>query len=218
MSAHRTALNGTRLDIVEALLKQELSSKDLARMLGLSPAAVRQHLSTIEALGLVTRRKVVTQPSRPTYLYRVSPEGMRIFPKRYDMLVAELIEVLTEREGAGAAGEIVQAAARRLAKRARDSIREAEGEERWKRLVGWLEHDFAWHAQVNKEQDGTRRLTVHQCPFQDLSKTQPDVCGLFFSALIQSVCGDVPVEHTEAGTTPACCAFLVTLSSDRPSS
>jgi DeoR family transcriptional regulator, suf operon transcriptional repressor len=203
---------GTRFDIMEALLKQEVSSQGLAKMLGVSPAAVRQHLTTLEALGLVNRRKVVTQPSRPTYLYRVSPHGMRIFPKRYDMLVAQLIEVLTEREGAAAAGEIVQAAARRLAERARDRIQGAKGEERWEQLVRWLEADFAWHAQVKTERDGTRRLTVHQCPFQDLSKTQPDVCGLFFSALIKSVCGDVPVEHTEAGTTPACCAFLVALS------
>ncbi len=212
MSRHPAAPTGTRRDILEVLLKQELSSQNLAGILGVSPAAVRQHLSTLEALGLVTRRKVVTQPSRPTYLYRVSPHGMRIFPKRYDMLVAQLIEVLTEREGAGATGEIIQAAARRLAERARDRIQGAEGEERWGRLVGWLEHDFAWHAQVKKERDGTRRLTVHQCPFQDLSKSQPDVCGLFFAALIRSVCGDVPVEHTEAGTTPACCAFLVSLS------
>lgn len=207
-----SAPTGTRLDILEALLKQELSPKELAKTLGVTPAAVRQHLSTLEALGLVNRRKVVTQPSRPSFLYRVSAQGMRIFPKRYDMLVAELIEVLTEREGAGPAGEIVQAAARRLAERARDRLQGAEGEERWERLVRWLEHDFAWRARVNTEQNGTRRLTVHQCPFQDLSKTQPDVCGLFFSALIQAVCGDVPVKHIEAGTTPACCAFLVALS------
>ncbi len=203
---------GTRLDILEAMLKQELSSQGLAKILEVSPAAVRQHLTTLEALGLVARRKVVTQPSRPTYLYRVSPQGMRIFPKRYDMLVTQIIEVLTEREGAAAAGEIIQAAARRLAQRARDHFREVEGDQRWQRLIDWLEQEFAWQAHVKKEPGGTRRLTVHQCPFQDLSKTHPDVCGLFFSALIQSVCGDVPVEHTEAGTTPACCAFLVTLS------
>jgi hypothetical protein len=62
----------------------------------------------------------------------------------------------------------------------------------------------------------SRSLTLSvrpvQCPFSDLSETDPDVCGVFFSALIQSVCGNVPVEHTQAGTTLACCAFLVTLS------
>src|SRR5580700_11221750 len=93
---------GTRLDILELLLKQELSSQSLALSLKVSPAAIRQHLGTLEALGLVSRRKVVTQPSRPTYLYRVSPQGMRVFPKRYDMLLALMIEVLSEHQGPGA--------------------------------------------------------------------------------------------------------------------
>ena len=80
---------GTRLDILERLLRRELSSQALAEELGISPAAIRQHLATLEALSLVTRRKVVTQPSRPTYLYRVSPQGMRVFPKRYDLLLSK---------------------------------------------------------------------------------------------------------------------------------
>lgn len=196
---------------MQFLLKQELSSQGLAKILEVSPAAVRQHLVTLEALGLVTRRKVVTQPSRPTYLYRVSSQGMRIFPKRYDMLVSQLIEAITEREGAAAAGEIIQTAARRLVERARDHFRGADGDQRWQRLIEWLEEEFAWQAHVKREAGGVQRLTVHQCPFQDLSKAQPDVCGLFFSAIIRTVCGNVPVEHTAAPTAPACCAFLVTL-------
>ena len=106
---------GTRLEILELLLRQELSSQSLAERLKVSPAAIRQHLSTLEALGLVERRKVVTQPSRPTYLYRVSPQGMRVFPKRYDLLLSEMLEILAERSGpegtsAQAAGSAMSAA------------------------------------------------------------------------------------------------------------
>ena len=89
----------------------------MAERLGVSPAAIRQHLTTLEALGLVTRRKGVTQPSRPTYLYRVSAQGMRVFPKRYDLLLTQLIEVLTEREGPEGTGAVIEAAARRMAEK-----------------------------------------------------------------------------------------------------
>src|SRR5260370_18306871 len=85
---------GTRLDILELLLKQELSSQSLAESLRGSPAAVRQHLGPLEALGLVHRRQVVTQPSPPTYLYRVSPQRMPDFPKRYDLLLTQMLETL----------------------------------------------------------------------------------------------------------------------------
>jgi hypothetical protein len=40
---------------------------------------------------------VVTRPSRPTYLYRISAQGLRVFPKRYDLFLTLIIEVLAER-------------------------------------------------------------------------------------------------------------------------
>ena len=200
---------GTRLDILELLLREELSSQQLSERLGVSPAAVRQHLTTLEALGLVVRRKLVTQPSRPTYLYRVSPQGMRIFPKRYDMLLAQMIGVLSEREGAEAVEETIAAAARRVAEHAPGRVSGGPGPERWRRLLEWLDTEFAWQADVTEEPSARRRLTIHQCPFQDLSKIQPDVCGVFFGSLIRTLCPGAVVEHADAPAMPACCAFLV---------
>jgi hypothetical protein len=40
---------------------------------------------------------------------------MRVFPKRYDLLLAHLIEVLTEGQGPGGTATIIEAAARRVA-------------------------------------------------------------------------------------------------------
>lgn len=194
---------------MERLLRQELSSQELSDRLGVSPAAVRQHLTTLEALGLVTRRKIVTQPSRPTYLYRVSPQGMRIFPKRYDMLLAQMIAVLSERQGPEAVEATIAAAARRMAEQAPTRVTGGPATDRWRRLVEWLEAEFAWQAALTEEPDATRRLTIHQCPLQDLSKTQPDVCGVFFGALIRTLCSGAVVEHADAPAIPACCAFLM---------
>ncbi|HEX7212977.1 MAG TPA: ArsR family transcriptional regulator [Methylomirabilota bacterium] len=200
---------GTRLDILELLLREELSSQQLSERLGMSSAAVRQHLTTLEALGLVVRRKLVTQPSRPTYLYRVSPQGMRIFPKRYDMLLAQMIGVLAERQGPEAVEQTIAAAARRVAEHAPSRVSGGPGPERWRRLLEWLETEFAWQADVAEAPSAPRRLTIHQCPFQDLSKVQPDVCGVFFGSLIRALCPGAVVDHADAPAMPACCAFLV---------
>ena len=175
----------------------------------MSSAAVRQHLTTLEALGLVVRRKLVTQPSRPTYLYRVSPQGMRIFPKRYDMLLAQMIGVLAERQGPEAVEQTIAAAARRVAEHAPSRVSGGPGPERWRRLLEWLETEFAWQADVAEAPSAPRRLTIHQCPFQDLSKVQPDVCGVFFGSLIRALCPGAVVDHADAPAMPACCAFLV---------
>src|SRR5690242_17659947 len=200
---------GTRLEILELLLRQELSSQSMAERLKVSPAAIRQHLSTLEALGLVERRKLITQPSRPTYLYRVSPQGMRVFPKRYDLLLTEMLEVLAERTGPDGTGALVEAAARRVADRAGGQLIRGSDAERWRRLLEWIEAEFSWQATVEEGPGEVRQITIHQCPFQDLSKTQPDVCGVFFGALIRQACPRATVEHAPAPAEPACCAFVV---------
>jgi predicted ArsR family transcriptional regulator len=200
---------GTRLEILELLLRQELSSQSLAERLKVSPAAIRQHLSTLEALGLVERRKVVTQPSRPTYLYRVSPQGMRVFPKRYDLLLSEMLEILAERSGPEGTSALVEAAAKRVADRAGGHLLRGSDAERWGRLLEWIETEFSWQAAVDEGPGEVRRITIHQCPFQDLSRTQPDVCGVFFGALIREACPQATVEHAPAPSEPACCAFVV---------
>ena len=200
---------GTRLEILELLLRQELSSQSMAERLKVSPAAIRQHLSTLEALGLVERRKLITQPSRPTYLYRVSPQGMRVFPKRYDLLLTEMLEVLAERTGPDGTGALVEAAARRVADRAGGQLIRGSDAERWRRLLEWIEAEFSWQATVEEGPGEVRQITIHQCPFQDLSKTQPDVCGVFFGALIRQACPRTTVEHAPAPAEPACCAFVV---------
>jgi predicted ArsR family transcriptional regulator len=209
---HPTA-TGARLEILTALLKQELSSQDLARHLEVSPAAIRQHLATLEALGLVTRRKLVTRPSRPTYLYRASADGMRIFPKRYDLLLNSVVDALLEREGAEAVQEVVRQAAHRTADRARQPSARSRGATPWDAVLQWLDREFSWQAEVEVEPSGARRITIHQCPFQDLSRAPVDVCGVFFTTLLGDLGGDARVEHREASRSPACCAFVVSANS-----
>lgn len=212
MKTSRSLPEGTKHDIMKLLIKQELSAQNLAEALRVTPAAVRQHLETLDALGLVARRKVVTQPSRPTYLYRLSARGAAAFPKRYDLLLGLLVDVLLERHGPDAVAGIVESAARRLAERVRPRFDGADARRRWELLVDWLEAELAWHADLAEEPNGRRRITIHQCPFQEVSRTQPAVCGVFFRTLLRALYGDVTIEHVPATMGPACCALIVTAS------
>ncbi|MBI3637854.1 MAG: ArsR family transcriptional regulator [Candidatus Rokubacteria bacterium] len=201
-------LVGTKADILKLLLKQELSAKDLADALSVTPAAVRQHLDTLKAMGLIQRRKGVTQPSRPTFLYRLSRDGSRLFPKRYDLLLGLVIDVLLQRDGQSAVDDVVRAAAERLADRVRERFQRAGEGDRWQLVVNWLEEELAWEADVGTDQGGARHITIHQCPFQEVSRDRPDVCNVFFASLIRSLYGDVCVEKLSPPA-PACCGLLV---------
>jgi predicted ArsR family transcriptional regulator len=200
---------GTKHAILQMLLREELRPSDLATRLGVTPTAVRQHLATLSALGLVERRRVPAGASRPPEVYRLSAEGRRIFPKRYDLLVAGLLEVLLERTGPDRTLETVAAAARRLAERVTTALPEAPSRERWARLLAWLEDEFAWEADAVGLDGTPGRLTVHQCPFQDVSSRHPSVCGVFFSTLIETLQPGARLEHLPNAPGEACCAFVV---------
>ena len=174
----------------------------------MTATAVRQHLETLHSQGLVARRKLVTQPSRPTFLYRLSAGGAAAFPKRYDLLVALLVEVLLERHGVQWVASLVRDAAHRLANRVRTQFRAVDRRRRWDLLVGWFEEELAWHADVSAD-DGHHQILIHQCPFQEVSRMQPEVCGVFFRTLIQMLYADVRVEHIGVVTGPACCRLRV---------
>lgn len=195
---------GTKLDILKLLVRQELSAQQLADSLSVTAAAIRQHLETLEALGLVVKRKLVTQPSRPTFLYRLSPQGARAFPKRYDLMLGLVVDVLSERHGPAELDDVIRAAARRLAERASGRLGAAGSSHRWKQVADWLEQELAWHADVHVA-NGGRRITIYQCPFQDVASDHPELCATFFSTLIGAVYGEVTVERAAP---PACCAVL----------
>jgi DeoR family suf operon transcriptional repressor len=205
---------GTKFAIMQLLLRQELTPAELARKLDVTPTAVRQHLATLAALGLVERRRVRSGPSRPPEIYRLSTEGRRIFPKRYDLLVAGLLEVMLERSGADRTLEAVADAARRLAQQVALN-RNGAPAERWTRLLTWLEQEFAWEADAPRADGTPARLVIHQCPFQDVSSRHPSVCGVFFSSLVEAIEPGVRLEHAPNAPGQACCAFLVSRAAER---
>jgi predicted ArsR family transcriptional regulator len=201
---------GTKLDILQLLGRREFSASQLAGQLGVSATAIRQHLAALQALGMVERRRVGERAHRPTELYHLSPEGRRAFPKRYDLLLREIVAVLAEQQGAAAVTAIVEAAARRLGEQtAGEASRWPRADAaRWTRLLEWIEREFAWQAE-GETTAGSHHLTIHHCPFRDLSQNDPGICGAFFPALIRSLYGDATITHTPLDGNPACCAFAV---------
>ncbi|HKY59499.1 MAG TPA: ArsR family transcriptional regulator [Gemmatimonadota bacterium] len=204
----KTALpTGTKREILDLLIHEELSAQQLAARLGVSPAAIRQHLATLQGGGLVVRGKGDPRPGRPTYVYALSPLARRAYPKRYDVLASELFEVLQDRHGEPAALELVATAARRVAGRARDRIPREDAGGRWDLLLGWLEETFSLEAEWELLDDGRRRIVVYHCPFQDIAADRPRVCGTFLTTLIGELLGTDRVSHVPLGDRLRCCAI-----------
>lgn len=206
-----TALpSGTKRQILDLLIREELSAQELANRLGVSSAAIRQHLATLQSGGLVVRGKGDSQPpGRPTYVYALSALARRAYPKRYDVLASGLFEVLMDQHGEAAALEIVATAARRVAARAREGLGLDDHQRRWDLLLAWLEETFALEAVLEPAGDGRRRIVVHHCPFQDIATDRPRVCGTFLTTLVGGLLGTDRVSHVAIGDRLRCCAIDV---------
>src|SRR5689334_2626553 len=196
----KSALMGTRRDILELLSKQELTVAELAEALEITPAGVRQHVTPLEALGWIEHDREVQGAHRPTHRYRLTEEGQRAFPKRYDLLLGEVLEVLLTHQTPAQVQGIVRQAAQRVAQRARSELSGASPAAQWKSAVQWLEREMAWQADVTESKDGARRFTIHQCPFRDVSRAHPELCGAFFTTLIAELSGRPPGQHQPAAS------------------
>ncbi len=78
------------------LLKRAGSAtvEEAAGALSLASMTARQHLVGMERDGLVRAEKVKRATGRPHFLYKLTPKGEDMFPRRYDLLAQLLLEEL----------------------------------------------------------------------------------------------------------------------------
>ncbi|HXH23251.1 MAG TPA: DeoR family transcriptional regulator [Dehalococcoidia bacterium] len=78
------------------LLKRagSITVEEAAGALSLASMTARQHLFGLERDGLVQSEKVKRPTGRPHYVFRLTPKGEDLFPRRYDLLAKLLLDEL----------------------------------------------------------------------------------------------------------------------------
>src|SRR4030088_494126 len=90
-----TAPSSTRRAILLTIKRRgEARAEDLATALGITPSAVRQHLSGLVGEGLVSVREQRGGTGRPKYFYSTTGAAEELFPKTYGDLTNELLDHL----------------------------------------------------------------------------------------------------------------------------
>ncbi len=80
--------------------------QQLAATLGITSMGVRRHLTTLERDGLVQARTQRQPAGRPAFVYSLTEAGFETFPKSYDLLATQLLDVVRTRQGDASVSQI----------------------------------------------------------------------------------------------------------------
>jgi predicted ArsR family transcriptional regulator len=92
--------SGTARSILNSLKRRGTARVvELSEEFGMSGMAVRHHLASLRAKGLVASTHERRGVGRPTELFRLTEHGDELFPRHYDQLASDILETITSVDG-----------------------------------------------------------------------------------------------------------------------
>jgi predicted ArsR family transcriptional regulator len=205
----------TKSQILALLKRSEpLTVGALTEALGLAPMTVRQHLTSLERDGLVCAAAERQPKGRPHYLYRLTEQGERSFPRRYDRLASQLLKEISLLDpfdlAALGPADRIDHMLRRLADRAVEQyalrLAGASLEERVRQVAAILQEESGF---VEWESAGGRlTLRDYNCMYRSLTDPRGAVCA-WHRRLIERLVGRPPIE-TATPVPEGCCSYVLT--------
>src|SRR3546814_9251698 len=193
-------------------LKQDgpQDAASLARRLGVSAMAVRQHLYDLEAEGLVTHEAEARPVGRPAKLWRLTPAADRFFPDGHAELTVSLINSMKQTFGAEGLDKLLNVRAREqvIAYKARLD-RQPSLSKKLKALAE-IRTEEGYMAEVSKA-NGGYLLVENHCPECSAATACTSLCRLeldVFRTARGRKHGGRGQDHILAGARR--CAYLVT--------
>jgi len=198
----------TRQEILTCLKVQGSRTADeLARELGISQVAVRQHLASLEAeksVDIEIERKGL---GRPSHRYRLTAQGDECFPRKYDVLANGILNELRAWQGEAAVHELVLRHRERLRQDWQPRLSGKKTCEKVNELARLLT-ELGFMAEVSSERPGTYTLVKRNCVLCAVARNHPDACCNTSAAFYAQLLGDVEVERRASITDGASmCAF-----------
>jgi predicted ArsR family transcriptional regulator len=185
--------------ILALLRRRRQTVDDLAGALTLSDNAVRNQLYTLERDGLVAIDGTRRGPGKPAWLYRLSPEADRLFPKPYAVILDHLLGVLSERMTA----EEIDAALVEVGQRMAAGIPAQTGgvEARLPSVIDAFA-SIGGLAEVEAT-DGCVAIQGYDCPLARTVPEHPNACRVLES-MLETALGEPVTEECDKSDPPRC--------------
>lgn len=193
----------SRWQILEFLKRKGRATLDeLAKELGLVPVTVRAHLSVLQREDLVTAEEVRGKIGRPYYVYFLTDEADRLFPKRYHTLASLILESLEASEGEAKLDHLFQRVSDMMVASHKDAVAGKDLEARVAEAVRIMNQEGAM-AEWEKTEEGFM-VWEHNCPFFLVAQRHPKVCRIDHLFLSKFLGAEVEATHRIIDGHPRC--------------
>jgi predicted ArsR family transcriptional regulator len=197
----------TRMEVLELLRrKQAASAETISAELGITPNAVRQHLTNLEREGMVQSQKVRHKRGRPSLLFSLTDRADSVFPKRYGQLATMILTDLQEKDGPEALDALFQRVAHRHVDTIEPELRGLSFDDKITRLVAWIGR--AGTLAESEEVPEGIQVTIHNCPFRNTALKFPQVCTIT-PHMISKVIGTPVSQSSSIHRRDPYCSFVV---------
>jgi predicted ArsR family transcriptional regulator len=194
------------MEVLELLRRKSLSAEGISTELGITPNAVRQHLTNLEREGLVRSEPQRAKRGRPALLFSLTERADSVFPKRYGQLASMVLQEIREIGGEQMLDEIFERLAQRHAAEIAPQLNGESFDERLRKVVAWIGRAGTL-AEAQPAEEGVR-VIIHNCPFRATALRFPQVCTITPHLLTQLL--DVPVsQENSIHRRDPYCSFVV---------
>lgn len=182
--------------IVQYLQKEGTAThKELEAFLGLTRTAVREHVTTLESGGYVSRETVVQGRGRPHHEYSNTDKARSLFACHCGDLSVTMLSEVMDVVPTDTVTVLMDRLARRVAQEYAAEMQAKDARARVYELAA-LMSDKGILCQVHEEADGSQmRLELFNCPYHELAIEHQEICTMD-RAMVGHAVG-APVELVE---------------------
>ena len=181
------------------LLKQDgpQDATSLAKRLGVTAMAVRQHLYILQQDGLVGHRAEARPVGRPAKLWHLTAEADRLFPDAHADLTLSLIGSLRDALGESGLEKVLEMRAQSLIESYRQKLGRRSSLKGRLEALAAIRSEEGYMAATERDVDGTWWLLENHCPICTAARECQGLCSIE-QRVFEAVLGDdVTVERTE---------------------
>ncbi len=172
-----TQPQSTRRAVIHALRASGCATVgQLAEMVGIKPAAIRHHLNSLHAEGLVEVEEQRQAVGRPIHIYRLTDKAEDFFPHSYHVLVDRLLDQLKLNLSPAVVQALLDALAESLAEELRREVAHLPTPARRLRLMEVLNQSgqmVHW-----QESESGLQLIKYHCPYSLVGQHHPELCQI----------------------------------------